>query len=74
MKTEWSLDVIYKGLDDPKYEADVKASEELVAEYAKVVAEAQGAAEAEGYVERLLLLEEEFTLKLYNLTLYLDLR
>lgn len=74
MKTEWSLDVIYKGLDDPKYEADVKASEELVAEYAKVVAEAQGAAEAEGYVERLLLLEEEFTLKLYNLALYLDLR
>ncbi len=74
MKTEWSLEPIYKGLDDPKYEADVKAAEELVAEYAKVVAEAQGAAEAEGYVERLLLLEEEFTLKLYNLTLYLDLR
>ncbi|MCR5272961.1 MAG: M3 family oligoendopeptidase [Lachnospiraceae bacterium] len=28
MNTEWNLDVIYKGFDDPKYEADIKKFKE----------------------------------------------
>ncbi len=74
MKTEWNLEPIYKGLEDPNYEADVKKAEELVAEYSQLVAEAQNASDVEAYVEKLLLLEEELTLKLYNLGLYLELR
>ena len=35
MKTEWALDPIYKGLDDPQYEKDMQAVEKLIAEYAK---------------------------------------
>ena len=27
MNKEWSLDVLYKGLDDPKYKEDVKKFE-----------------------------------------------
>ncbi len=78
MKTEWSLEPIYKGLEDPNYEADVKQAEALVVEYSALVAEAQKASNEggniENYVEKLLLLEEELSLKLYNLSLYLDLR
>ena len=88
MKTEWNLDPIYKGLEDPNYEADVRKAEELVAEYSQLVDEAQKAANktaetedsasektgVEAYVEKLLLLEEALTLKIYNLSLYLELR
>lgn len=31
MKTEWSLDILYKGLDDPAYEADIKKLADAVA-------------------------------------------
>ena len=40
MKTEWALDPIYKGLEDPAYEADMQAVEKLIAEFAKEVKEA----------------------------------
>ncbi len=71
MKTEWALDPIYKGLDDPAYEADMQAVEKLIAEFAKAVKEA-GAAEV--CTEKLLLLEEELVLKISRLGLYLSLR
>ena len=71
MKTEWALDPIYKGLDDPQYEADMQAVEKLITEFAKAVKEA-GA--AEDCAEQLLLLEEELTLKVGKLGLYLSLR
>lgn len=74
MNTEWSLDPIYKGLDDPAYEADVKAVEELVKQYAALVKKAQQAECVEEYVEELLLLEEEVNLKFHNLHLYVMLR
>ena len=32
MNTEWSLDGIYKGLDDPAYEADFQTVEKKVQE------------------------------------------
>lgn len=74
MNTVWSLDPIYKGLDDPAYEADVQESEQLVKEYAQAVGAAQKAEKVEEHVEELLLLEEAMTLKLYRLHLYLMLR
>ena len=33
MKTEWNLEVLYKGLDDPAYEADMKKYEETIKEF-----------------------------------------
>lgn len=74
MNTEWSLDAIYKGLDDPAYEEDVKASEELVKKYAELVKKAQSAESVEDCIEELLLTEEELSIKLQNLHLYLMLR
>lgn len=74
MNTEWSLDAIYRGLDDPAYEKDVKASEELVKKYAELVKKAQSAESVEDCIEELLLTEEELSIKLQNLHLYLMLR
>lgn len=71
MKTEWSLDPIYKGLDDPQYEADMKELETLIEKFAKAVKEA---GKAEECVEQQLLLEEELTLKVNRLGLYISLR
>lgn len=71
MKTEWALDPIYKGLEDPAYEADMQAVEKLIAEFAKAVKEA---GKAEECAENLLLLEEELVLKISRLGLYLSLR
>ena len=71
MKTEWTLEPIYKGLDDPQYEADMQAVEKLVADLGKAVKEA---GKAENCTEQLLLLEEELTLKTGKLGLYLGLR
>ena len=74
MNTVWSLDPIYKGLDDPAYEADVQAAEQLVKTYAEAVSAAQQAECVEEHIEKLLLLEEEMSLKLHRLHLYLMLR
>ena len=41
MKTEWNLSVMYQGLDDPAYEADVKAFEEVVKATAEVIEKAK---------------------------------
>lgn len=71
MKTEWALDPIYKGLDDPQYEADMQAVEKLVADLGEAVKEA---GRAEDCTEKLLLLEEELMLKAGKLGLYLGLR
>ena len=37
MKTVWNLSVIYQGLTDPAYEADVKLFEEAVASTKEVI-------------------------------------
>lgn len=71
MRTEWNLDVIYKGLDDPQYEADMKAVEELIDAFGTAVKEAD---KAEDCVEKILIMEEELVLKSSRLGLYLSLR
>ena len=58
MKTEWNLKVIYNGLEDPAYEADVKDFEEAVAETEKVIENVKAMGEKER-VETLLLQEEK---------------
>ncbi len=37
MYNEWSLDVLYKGIDDPALQADMKKLEEMVASYKEMV-------------------------------------
>ncbi|MBQ7920306.1 MAG: M3 family oligoendopeptidase [Lachnospiraceae bacterium] len=71
MKTEWALEPIYKGIDDPSYQGDMKGLEELVEAYGKAVGEAT---DPEVAAEKLLLMEEEMTFKMYKLDLYLSLR
>ena len=71
MNTEWALEPIYKGIDSSDYQADMKALEELVAAYGKAVGEAK---DPDAAAEKLLLLEEEMTFKMYKLDLYLSLR
>lgn len=66
MTTVWNLDVIYKGLTDPAYEADVKAFEEAVASTKEVIEKAK-ALGAKEKVEMLLLQEE----KVYELCIKL---
>ena len=58
MKTVWNLSVIYQGLTDPAYEADVKAFEEAVNDTEKVIEEAKALEDVEK-VEALLLQEEK---------------
>ena len=58
MTTVWNLDVIYQGLEDPAYEADVKAFEEVVASTAEMIEKAKALGDVEK-VETLLLQEEK---------------
>ena len=73
MKTEWNLEVLYKGLDDPAYEADLKKCEQVVAEFAELVS-ASKEKKAEEVAEAILLKQEEMTDLVMKLFLYLELR
>ena len=69
MKTEWNLDVFYKGLDDPAYEADMKALEEANKKLHEVVEKAPSLPLKER-IESLLLCEEEYSLLVNRLANY----
>lgn len=58
MTTVWNLDVIYNGLTDPAYEADVTAFEKAVEDTVEVIEKAKSLGEVEK-VETLLLQEEK---------------
>lgn len=73
MNTEWSLDGIYRGLEDPAYEADVKRLEEAVEKFAVLVQTAKEKEERER-AESLLLQEEEIMRLDYKIGPYLILR
>lgn len=73
MNTEWSLEGIYKGIDDPAYEADIRTLEQKVeefSEYLKNVESKEWKEKAEGLLSRM----EEIELLFYKLVLYLELR
>lgn len=73
MKTEWNLTSLYKGLEDPAYEADIKKLETAVADFTKLVEEAKEK-KAEACAEAILLKQEEITTLLMKLELYVSLR
>lgn len=73
MNTEWNLDGLYKGIDDPAYEADIKTLEQKVEEFSvclKTAEEKSWKEKAEGLLAPM----EEIQRLLYQLILYLDLR
>lgn len=73
MNTEWSLEVLYKGIDDPAYEADIKKAEQKIEElasYLKEVKSKDWKEKAEGILTRL----EELQFAVYKLAYYLELR
>lgn len=72
MKTEWNLDIIYKGLDDPAYEADVKAFEEAGVKMRELVAKAPSLPEQER-IESILCCMEDYTQLFFRLSLYQEL-
>lgn len=73
MNYEWTLEPIYKGLDDPSYEADVKKLEQAVAKFATLVEDAKNQ-KAEEVAETIILKEEEITELVIKLEGYLSLR
>lgn len=73
MKTEWSLDVIYKGIEDPAYEADFSALEKKVGAFAELVKQAEGK-DINGEAEALVLALEAVIELSYKLGFYLELR
>ncbi len=73
MKTEWNLEVLYQGLDDASYEADMKKYEDAVTEYVTMT-EAAKEKKAEEAAEALLLKQEEMVSLLLKLDSYLSLR
>ena len=73
MNYEWALDPLYKGLEDPSYEADVKKLEQAVADFAALVEDAKSK-KAEEVAEAILLKEEEITDLVMKLEGYLSLR
>lgn len=73
MKTEWNLDLLYTGLDDPKYEADVKAFEEINARLHSLVENAP-ALPAKERAESILLCMEEYQKLVMSLSNFIELR
>lgn len=73
MKTEWNLEVLYKGLDDPAYEADMKRYEEVQKEFVELY-ESVKDQKPEDVAEALLLKEEETAVLLRKLSEYISLR
>ena len=66
MNKEWSLDVLYKGLDDPKYKEDVKKFEGM-ADFLKKEYEKALKLDDVNKVKALLLAEEEYVGLAYKL-------
>ena len=73
MKTEWNLEVLYKGLDDPAYEADMKKYEETIKEFTALFEEVKNR-KPEEVAEVLLLKQEELAELVGKLSTYLSLR
>lgn len=73
MNTEWSLDGIYKGINDPAYEADFVFLEKQIQELGAFVKDLEGKSWKEK-AEGLLSIMEEIQRLAYNLSVYLELR
>ncbi len=73
MNQEWSLDVLYKGYDDPDFIRDMERLPDKIEEYRKVVA-SLGAGDEKGQLTALLRAEEELDEFIRRLDLFLSLK
>lgn len=73
MNTEWSLDEIYKGIDDPAYEADIQMAEQKIGELSTLLNNLEDKSWCDK-AEGLLGLLEELTALIYKTAVYLELR
>ena len=73
MNTEWNLNILYQGIEDPNYEADIKRAEQVLAQLHSFLEKAGEKPELER-VETILTLQEKATLLLSRLSGYLGLR
>lgn len=69
MTTEWSLDVLYKGLDDPAYEEDIKIAAKKIEGLKTLVKKASGMQQRE-MAEQILTEMEQFIEVVYRLMDY----
>lgn len=76
MNTEWSLDILYHGLEDPAYEADIKALEEYIEAMGRAVDDVcrTGKSPDAKTVETLLLAQEKVIGTAHRLISYIQLR
>jgi len=73
MNAEWSLDVLYKGYDDPKFQEDFQKVDE-VCEKVNAFAAGLPAGDAKENVRTYLELQEETANMIYSLGIYANLR
>ena len=73
MYNEWSLDVLYKGIEDPALSVDMARLEELIAAYKQAVGELD-AANAAASLKKVILVREEMTVLVRRLAGYFSLR
>lgn len=72
MKTEWNLDILYTGLDDPKFTEDMKLLEACNDKLAMLTKTAESMTEKER-LEAILLAREEYSVLLNRLAQYVQL-
>ncbi len=73
MNKEWNLDILYKGLDDPKFKEDFKKIDELIEESHALAASLESLGEDEGVLKIVAYLEKADELE-RNVFEYLSLR
>ena len=73
MYNEWSLDVFYKGTNDPSLAADLKKLEDTVAEYKAAIASLDKT-EALSELRKIIDIKESITLLLRRIAGYFSLR
>ena len=73
MYNEWSLDALYRGVEDPRLQADMSRLEAVIAEYQKA-AESLERSEPRACLRRSMELQEELTVLIRRLMGYFSLR
>ena len=73
MYNEWSLDALYRGVEDPRLQADMSRLEAVIAEYQKA-AETLDRSEPRACLRRSMELQEELTVLIRRLMGYFSLR
>ncbi len=72
MNKEWSLDVLYKGYDDPKFAADEAKLDSLIAEYSAFSKDLSG--NPAEVLKRLIKLEQDLEITMFDLMAFAGLK